>query len=116
MVASDGAADATPVVAPMNAVVINECFGGFSLSPDALTRMKELGYEGSQYDIPRDDPRLVQVVRDLGDDANGRWARLVVIELPAGVTKWHVHEYDGYESVHSAHRTWQSEGVEEGCS
>lgn len=82
-------------------IVINECYGGFSLSEAAS---KELGAHAHR-DIGRDDPRLVEIVERLGKEANGRFADLTVVEIPAGV-KWHVHEYDGLEAVHEEHRTW----------
>jgi hypothetical protein len=92
-------------------VVISECFGGFGLSPEAAERMKELGWDGrSHHDIDRDDPRLVQVVTELGGDrASGEFAELRVVQIPNGV-KWHVHEYDGLETIHEAHRSWTSFG------
>jgi hypothetical protein len=99
----------------MTSVVISECFGGFGLSPEAAERMKELGWDGrSHREIDRDDPRLVQVVTDLGDHASGEFAELRVVTIPDGV-EWHVHEYDGLESVHEAHRSWMSHGEGEFC-
>jgi hypothetical protein len=56
-------------------------------------------------DIPRDDPALVQVVEELGEEANGRFAELKVIEIPDDV-EWQVEEYDGAEWVAEKHRTW----------
>ena len=156
-------------------IVINTCFGGFSLSPRAVARLAELqgkpcfffarepgsgmdslkpitleeaqlrgGYV-SAYTIPnpssvlakmngpnwaklspkkrqainaryneisltshpkdRTDPLLVQVVEELGEEANGRFAELKVIEIPDDV-QWELAEYDGIESVHEVHRSW----------
>lgn len=56
-------------------------------------------------DIPRDDPELVQVVEELGDKANDRFAKLAVVEIPDGV-EWMIDEYDGLEHVAEVHRTW----------
>lgn len=96
-------------------VVINEAFGGFGLSAGPLERLRELGWDGKyDRDIPRNDARLVQTVEQMGVDANGGYADLQVIEIPDGVA-WHVHEYDGYESVHEDHRVWDSSG-EGGCT
>lgn len=100
----------------MTSVVISERFGGFGLSGPATQRLTELtGEPVSECDIARDDPRLVQVVRELGRDASGGYAELVVVDLPDGV-KWHIHEYDGFETVHENHRSWGSAGVEENCA
>jgi hypothetical protein len=95
-------------------IVISERFGGFGLSPAATERLKELGMEDankySERDGDRSDPRLVQVVEELGDKASAGYAELVIVEIPDGV-EWHIHEYDGFESVHEEHRTWASEGL-----
>jgi hypothetical protein len=56
-------------------------------------------------DIPRDDPVLVSVVRELGDRANGNFAELKIVEIPASVD-WQIDEYDGREWVAEVHRTW----------
>ena len=59
----------------------------------------------SERDIPRDDPDLIAVVRELGDEANGNHATLRVIEIPDDV-EWEIEEYDGQEWVAERHRTW----------
>ncbi len=59
----------------------------------------------SDSDIPRDDPTLVQVVEELGKDANGMCAKLKVIEIPDGIN-WEIDEYDGYEHINEVHRSW----------
>jgi hypothetical protein len=56
-------------------------------------------------DIPRDDPALVQVVEEMAEKANGRCARLDVIEIPDDV-EWQIEEYDGLEHIAEKHRTW----------
>jgi hypothetical protein len=56
-------------------------------------------------DIPRDDPTLVQVVKELGKKASGRFASLAVVNVPDGVS-WEIDEYDGLEQVAETHRTW----------
>ena len=55
--------------------------------------------------IPRDDPALVQVVEELGADANAHFAKLTVVEIPDGV-EWQIEEYDGLEHIAEKHRTW----------
>jgi len=57
-------------------------------------------------DLARDDPVLVQVVRELGSEAGGRFADLKVVEIPADV-EWTIEEYDGSEWIAEKHRTWQ---------
>lgn len=99
-------------------VVISETFGGFGLSSDAIARIRELGTalpdHSAQRNIPRDNAHLVQTVRELGRRASGKYAALAIVEVPDGVA-WHIHEYDGFETVHEEHRAWSSEGQVE-CS
>lgn len=56
-------------------------------------------------ELARDDPLLVQVVEELGNKANGEYAKLKVVEIPDEVN-WEIGEYDGYEHVAEKHRTW----------
>lgn len=109
-------------------IVINACYGGFGLSHEAVMRYAEIKginlvwkqsrslkhyYKDSvsddnyfsETDIPRDDPALVQVVEELGHDADGDCANLKIVEIPDDV-EWHIHEYDGSEHVAENHRTW----------
>ena len=113
-------------------VVINRCFGGFSLSDKAIEYYAELkglnlikhetehfellGYHYyvneilddnyfNDRDIERDDPDLIRVVEELGTEANGRFAKLGIVEIPDDV-QWCVEEYDGWEHVAEVHRTW----------
>ena len=91
-------------------VVINNCYGGFSLSDAGIARYLELAdlvITGDFYDrdIPRDDAALIQVVQELGDGANGYCADLKIVEIPNDVD-WYIEEYDGNEWVAERHRTW----------
>ena len=130
-------------------IVINSCYGGFSLSPKGEQRYLELQgcksyfYKQSKYnyadntlefkrvdnidDVPdiffycttydqgktisdypkdvfhcrnleRSDPILVQVVEELGTEADGKCANLEVVDIEKG--RWFkIDEYDGYETV-----------------
>ncbi len=90
-------------------VVINDCYGGFGLSDKALREYKRLASitDTSFYDrdIPRDDPYLVKIVREMGSAACGSHSKLKIVEIPADVD-WIVQEYDGAEWVAEKHRTW----------
>jgi hypothetical protein len=88
-------------------IVINTCFGGFSLSEYAMTELG-LDWRGDGIlpnEMPRNDPRLVKVVEDLGEASWGSFARLKVVEIPDDV-EWFIHDYDGIEHVAEVHRTW----------
>jgi len=114
-------------------VVINGCYGGFSLSHKAFLKLREMknkhALEEPDYeepygdgstrgtwgidkvgfflrDIPRDDKDLLEVIELLGEEANGECARLEIVEVPDGV-EWEIDEYDGNEHVAEKHRTWR---------
>jgi hypothetical protein len=147
-------------------VVINSCFGGFSLShkavmeyatlkklklyPEIDNRQKEIYGEKATFDnprvlvhyykvkpekyhkycekwlkedgdyrrinakdwyfsggdIPRNDFDLIKVIEKLRDKANGRCAKLKIVEIPDGV-EYVIQEYDGNEHIAEKHRTWR---------
>ncbi len=139
----------------MKEVVINNCYGGFGLSAEAIVEIakaqgkqvffyeqqkpftpdkfckitppfissfyysllvdlgdiaNELPNDSSLWfndeDIPRDDPDLIKVVKNLKAKANGSCANLKIIKIPNDV-KWEIEEYDGIELVAESHRTWE---------
>jgi len=60
--------------------------------------LRSNGLYFSSREIERTDPALVQVVEELGDAANGAFARLRIEELSPG-TLYRIDEYDGSETV-----------------
>jgi hypothetical protein len=57
-------------------------------------------------DIKRDDPALVQTVKELGSKANPSYSRLKIVEIPDGVD-WEIYENEfGHERVVEKHRKW----------
>jgi len=104
-----------------HAVVFNACYGGFSLSRAAVLRARELSgnsnwggpnIKGDKYEngdevsedygqvgdsIPRHDPILVAVVRELGDAADGLCAELQIENIRG--RQYRITEYDGMENV-----------------
>ena len=113
-------------------VAINVCHGGFGLSLEAMKLYLErasieytLEPRGdrdstnrygpnivvnndywTEFDIARDDPVLIGVIRDLGEAANSQYAELKIVKIPADV-EWFIEEYDGKEWVAEKHRTWR---------
>ena len=53
----------------------------------------------------RSHPLLVRLVEELGEEANGRFSKLKIVEIPDGVD-WEIDEYDGFEHIAEVHRTW----------
>jgi len=56
-------------------------------------------------DKSRTHPLLIQVVEELGQEANGDYAELEIIEIPDDV-QFEIDYYDGIESIHEIHRSW----------
>lgn len=113
-------------------IVVNKCFGGFSVSRKAVEFMAERGneqakaeldeilsgkYVNAAYDIyfgysekfeseyNRTDPDLILAVETLKDEANSSCSKLKVVEIPDGI-EWEITDYDGVETIHEKHRTW----------
>ena len=57
------------------------------------------------YGSDRNDPILIQTIEELGEEANGDFSKLAIIEIPDGVD-WEIEEYDGWESIVEKHRSW----------
>ena len=104
-------------------VAYNACYGGFSLSREGVLLGRELSgdpkwggcmlkgelyddgsglatndYGHLDYDFPRTDPVLIEVIEKLGKKANGTYASLAIAKVPKG-EKYRIDEYDGVESV-----------------
>ena len=88
-------------------VVINKCFGGYSLSEEAY-KFLNIPWDGYGYEFMEDrsNPALVKCVEALGKDASGGLSSLKVVEIPDDV-EWGIDEYDGLESVVEKHREWE---------
>lgn len=110
-------------------IVINEDYGGYGLSDEAVLLYGQLAgidlqsytdefgntgfYIGTitddndfcEYDIARDDGFLIEVVETLGDAANSKYSSLKVVEIPDDV-EWQIEEYAGNELIAEKHRTW----------
>lgn len=99
-------------------IVINRCYGGFSLSAKATTMLAAWGNpEAKEYlaeiapqlkyhafhghDIARHDPLLVKVVETLGAKAWGDCSQLEIKEISG--SKYIIKEYDGMESIREPH-------------
>lgn len=91
-------------------IVINACYGGFSLSADGIHYMREHGVECANghslsYDFPRHHPVLVNMVKELGSKkASGHCANLVIVEIDKPL--YLINEYDGFEDVLTPDMDW----------
>lgn len=96
--------------------VINSCHGGFTLSHAAIIEyarkkgrenLNKYSYHLDTYGIEfRCDPDLVAVVEELGEEANGSYSELKVVEVPEDIEVT-IEDYDGVEWIAEKHRTWQ---------
>ncbi|MDD5006395.1 MAG: hypothetical protein PHS93_10000 [Candidatus Omnitrophica bacterium] len=100
-------------------VVINVCFGGFSLSEAVYKELgikydgygylsnEDLGIFSDNYNAYRSDPRLINAIEKVGiENSGGGCAKLSIVDIPEGIS-WEIDEYDGNESVEEAHRSWR---------
>ena len=78
-----------------------------TLTKEERVALSKARTEETLEQVPKDrtDPKLVQVVEELGSAANDDWAELKVIEIPDGI-EWEILVHDGYETVHEKHRSW----------
>lgn len=112
-------------------IVINKCYGGFGISHEAellYLKRARIDYttkdrtsrdetqrygpiifvddkEWSGYEISRDDPVLISVIKELGQDSWGNFSELKIIKIPADVD-WDIEQHDGVEWVVEVHRKW----------
>lgn len=95
----------------MNKVVIGPGDRGFSLSKKAMLRLYELGYESTYYNkdieligyrfyplIQRHDPRLIQVVEELGKEASD-YSKLKIEEIEGNLYRIIRDSDGGYEYI-----------------
>ena len=89
-------------------VVINGCYGGYSLSDEALAYLGIPGGSRYAYYNDRANPKLVECVEKLGTEvvSHGFGCYLYVVEVPDDV-KWTITDYDGLEQVEEVHRVWR---------
>jgi hypothetical protein len=96
-------------------IVINRCFGGYGLSEEAVKKLAAVGcpaitvkdkkcFVNYHHEI-RNNPYLIAVIEELGAAADGKNARLKVIEIPDDVN-WEISDFDGMETIHEKHREW----------
>lgn len=87
-------------------LVINKCYGGFSLSEEQAlaygideSELYPSGITGNRVyygDFDRDDPKLIEVV--IQDLPSALASNLQVVEIPDGVF-YKIEEYDGMEYI-----------------
>lgn len=77
-------------------IVINTCYGGFSVSEEAA---KFLNMPSVYADIDRQEPILIKIVEENPKWVSGSHAYLKVVDIPDEATDWVIDEYDGLERI-----------------
>ena len=98
-------------------IAINVCHGGFAVS-EAIFEDLEIEWDGygfldngsfgitsSNRHEYRAHPDLIQALKKLGEDANGEYSKISIVDVPDDIN-WGIDDYDGAESVHEAHAVW----------
>ena len=80
--------------------VVTKDFGEFASDVE----INEFYY--NDYGLERNDENLIQVVEELGKEANGQCSNLKIIEIPDGI-EYEISDYDGVESIEELHRSWE---------
>lgn len=99
-------------------IVINRCYGGFSLSNKV---MRHLGFEAddygyvenssfniddNNYQAYRTHPALIDAIETIGlEESSGTYSELRIINIPDDMD-WYIEDYDGLESVHEHHKSF----------
>ena len=79
-------------------VVVNRCYGGFSLSEAAEAAWESrTGREFDSWHVPRHDPDLIAVVQLLDKEASGECAELEVVNIKGN--QYLITDYDGAETI-----------------
>lgn len=102
--------------------VINRCYGGFSLSKEAVQILAERGFEPCIQHLQkmpkeefyfdssdnksitlmefRSHEQVVSIVEELGQKAFGRNAKLKIVDVPTkDPNMWRISDYDGMEKI-----------------
>ena len=77
-------------------IVINTCYGGFSVSEEAA---KFFNMASVYSDIDRQDPMLIEKVKENPKWVSGSCAKLKVVYIPDEATDWVIDDYDGLERI-----------------
>ncbi len=90
-------------------VAVNRCYGGFGLSEKAVemlrTRIgdpniKSYSFQRYSDKYPRHHPILIEVVKELGEEAGGRFTEIEIAYIEEKYKDhYSITEYDGIEDV-----------------
>lgn len=79
-------------------IVINVCYGGFSLSDEASDFFAKKLEWVNEFDL-RTNPLFIQKVEENSQWVSSDYSKLRVVEIPDEATDWDIDEYDGFERI-----------------
>lgn len=83
-------------------VLINKCFGGYSLSEEFVNHLianNLISEDYNKYNINRDNQIVIEEAIKFGlENASGLCAELYIVEIPDGC-EYKIGEYDGSEWI-----------------
>lgn len=87
-------------------VMVNECYGGFTLSEEALSeynKRRPVGIKAVEVssEVDRDDPLMIQICMEMGSRVNGsRLSKIQTRSIPKKYSEcYKIVEVDGYERI-----------------
>lgn len=98
-------------------IVINKCYGGFSVSNAVLKELgkkckygfldnEDFGIEDDNFYAYRANKDLIKAIEKVGiEKSSGELAKLRIVDIPDDI-EWEIDEYDGIETVREQHRSW----------
>lgn len=100
-------------------VLINKCYGGFSISEEFLGHLKQLklvDQEANTFCIDRDNQQIIDEAIKFGlEKANGWVAKLEIVEIPDGCN-YRLGEYDGQEWIEQIYISLSVDDLRKGLS
>jgi hypothetical protein len=84
------------------AVVINDCYGGFSISKEGMKALMERGIQNKcDFELDRTDRTLIELIQEGKVQMNGKHTNLQIewIEEKYLEGFWDIKEYDGTEEI-----------------
>ncbi len=82
-----------------------KCRDGYSASWISVCKNRTVYFYDNFSVNARIDPTLIQIIEEIGNAANGPFAKLKIVEIPDDVT-FVIEEYDGMETIAEVHRIW----------
>ena len=74
-------------------MVINACFGGWSINPEIADK-----YGFDRYDEDITNEKLIELIES-GVDCSDEYSKLVVVEIPDNATDHRIYDHDGCDVV-----------------